>query len=148
MDEAFEVETALGRSASVIEAIDDCMIEIEGRKFPVRLFLLSLGGFDVVLGMDWLSTYEAQISCRRKMVALRAPDGCMVTVYGEKLRTVRPQISYSWLINISQNFRKIRHDVFVSITFPYEATCLKSYFQTKTLSYNMKLNDRTYILKF
>ncbi|KAI3808227.1 hypothetical protein L1987_24175 [Smallanthus sonchifolius] len=39
---------------------DDCTIEIEGHKFPSRLFLLTLEGFDIVLGMDWLAANEAQ----------------------------------------------------------------------------------------
>ncbi|KAD3068885.1 hypothetical protein E3N88_36765 [Mikania micrantha] len=84
IDRVFDVETAIGKMTRVTEAIDDCYVEIEGHRFPVRLFLITLGGFDVVLGMDWLAKYEANIVCRRKMICLRAMDGSSVTVYGDK----------------------------------------------------------------
>ncbi|KAD3336800.1 hypothetical protein E3N88_32319 [Mikania micrantha] len=84
IDRVFDVETANGKMTRVTEAIDDCYVEIGGHRFPVRLFLITLGGFDVVLGMDWLAKYEANIVCRRKMICLRAMDGSSVTVYGDK----------------------------------------------------------------
>ncbi|KAD2126026.1 hypothetical protein E3N88_41805 [Mikania micrantha] len=84
IDQVFDVETAIGKMTRVTEAIDDCYAEIGGHRFPVRLFLITIGGFDVVLGMDWLAKYEANIVCRRKMICLRAMDGSSVTVYGDK----------------------------------------------------------------
>ncbi|KAI3695423.1 hypothetical protein L1987_78420 [Smallanthus sonchifolius] len=52
---AFSVQTAVGKNLAVFQVTEDCIIEIEGHKFPSRLFLLTLGGFDIVLGMDWLA---------------------------------------------------------------------------------------------
>ncbi|KAI3754879.1 hypothetical protein L1987_54671 [Smallanthus sonchifolius] len=43
-----------------------------------------LGGFDVVLGMDWLTANEAQIICKRKIIRLKAPDGSKVEVFGDR----------------------------------------------------------------
>ncbi|KAI3695510.1 hypothetical protein L1987_78507 [Smallanthus sonchifolius] len=56
---AFSVQTTVGKNSAVFQVTDDCIIEIESHKFPSRLFLLTLGGFDVVLGMDWLAANEA-----------------------------------------------------------------------------------------
>ncbi|KAI3814365.1 hypothetical protein L1987_19118 [Smallanthus sonchifolius] len=52
-------------------------------RFPSRLFLLALRGFDIVVGMDWLDANEAQIICKRKTIHLKAIDGSPITVYGD-----------------------------------------------------------------
>ncbi|KAI3795275.1 hypothetical protein L1987_37926 [Smallanthus sonchifolius] len=80
---AFSVQTAVGKNSAVFQVTEDCIIEIEGHKFPSRLFLLTLGGLDIVLGMDWLAANEAQIICKRKRIHLKAPSGCPITVHGD-----------------------------------------------------------------
>ncbi|KAI3797432.1 hypothetical protein L1987_32689 [Smallanthus sonchifolius] len=64
IERAFSVETAEGRTARVTNVVNNSTIKIEGHRFPVRLFVMVLGGFDVVLGMDWLTANEAQIICK------------------------------------------------------------------------------------
>ncbi|KAI3776670.1 hypothetical protein L1987_46458 [Smallanthus sonchifolius] len=59
-------------------------MKIEGHRFPVRLFVMVLGGFDVVLGMNWLTANEAQIICKRKIIRLMAPGGSEVEVFGDR----------------------------------------------------------------
>ncbi|KAI3717564.1 hypothetical protein L1987_69266 [Smallanthus sonchifolius] len=80
---AFSVQTAVGKNSTVYQVTEDCIVEIEGHNFPSRLFLLPLGGFDIVLGMDWLAANEAQIICKRKRIHLKAPSGSPITVYGD-----------------------------------------------------------------
>ncbi|KAI3794916.1 hypothetical protein L1987_37557 [Smallanthus sonchifolius] len=82
LERAFSVETAEGRTARVTDVVDSSTIKIEGHRFPVRLFIMVLGRFDVVLGMDWLTANEAQIICKRKIIRLKAPDGSKVEVFG------------------------------------------------------------------
>ncbi|KAI3797109.1 hypothetical protein L1987_39801 [Smallanthus sonchifolius] len=84
IERAFSVETAEGRTARVIEVVDNSTIKIEGHRFPVRLFVMVLAGFDVVLGMDWLTGNEAQIICKRKIIRLKAPDGSEVEILGDR----------------------------------------------------------------
>jgi hypothetical protein len=43
--------------------------------FSANLVVISLGAFDVILGMDWLSQYHAVISCFWKTMLLQAPSG-------------------------------------------------------------------------
>ncbi|KAI3733181.1 hypothetical protein L1987_64400 [Smallanthus sonchifolius] len=83
IERAFSVETAEGRTARVTEVVDNSTIKIEGHTFPVRLFVMVLGGFDVVLGMDWQTANEAQIICKRKIIRLKAPDGGEVEILGD-----------------------------------------------------------------
>ncbi|KAI3776510.1 hypothetical protein L1987_46295 [Smallanthus sonchifolius] len=80
---AFSVQTAVGKNSAVFQVTEDCIIGIEGHKFPSRLFLLTLGGFDIVLGMDWLAANEAQIICKHKRIHLKAPNGSPIKVYGD-----------------------------------------------------------------
>ncbi|KAI3776234.1 hypothetical protein L1987_46007 [Smallanthus sonchifolius] len=83
-ESAFSVETAEGRTARVTNVVDNSTIKIEGHRFPVRLFVMVLGGFDVVLGMDWLTANEAQIICKRKIIRLKALDGSEVKIFGDR----------------------------------------------------------------
>ncbi|KAI3812884.1 hypothetical protein L1987_17597 [Smallanthus sonchifolius] len=61
VEQAFNVETAVGKTRVVNELVDNCTIKIHGHRFPVRLYVMTLGGFDIVLGIDWLAANEARI---------------------------------------------------------------------------------------
>ncbi|KAI3775825.1 hypothetical protein L1987_45579 [Smallanthus sonchifolius] len=52
LSETFEVETAIGKTMKVAEVIQDCFINLEGHRFPVKLYPMILEGFNIVLGMD------------------------------------------------------------------------------------------------
>ena len=48
--ETFSVETASDRSVKVSSMIKECKIDLDGCTFTATLYIISLGGFDVVLG--------------------------------------------------------------------------------------------------
>nr|XP_043625519.1 uncharacterized protein LOC122596941 [Erigeron canadensis] len=79
-----EVEIPDGKLITIREIYRNCSIDIEGNSFPVHLLPTTRAGFDVVLGMDWLGKFNAEILCKRKIVHLVAPNGDVVRVYGEK----------------------------------------------------------------
>nr|XP_043619650.1 uncharacterized protein LOC122591446 [Erigeron canadensis] len=81
-----EVEVANGTISDIRVGYDDCSIEIEGRAFPVQLLPTTLAGFEVVIGMDWLSQNNANIICSQKIVSFPTPDGKIISVYGDKKR--------------------------------------------------------------
>ncbi|XP_024971908.1 uncharacterized protein LOC112510794 [Cynara cardunculus var. scolymus] len=84
LDKTYTVETADGSQCKVDEVFDECMIVIDGKDFLVRLMPMCLGGFDVVLGMDWLSNNHAQILCNKKMINIQTPEGETIQVYGDR----------------------------------------------------------------
>ncbi|GKF79548.1 putative reverse transcriptase domain-containing protein, partial [Tanacetum coccineum] len=43
------------------------------------------GSFDVIIGMDWLSNYKAEIICHEKVVRIPLSDGKVLRVLGERL---------------------------------------------------------------
>ncbi|XP_027155044.1 uncharacterized protein LOC113755186, partial [Coffea eugenioides] len=50
-----------------------CEVWIGKRKLLVDLIILALQGNDVILGMDWLAKYHAQLDCRAKTVDFHIP---------------------------------------------------------------------------
>ncbi|KAD3067002.1 hypothetical protein E3N88_34882 [Mikania micrantha] len=87
------VETAMGRNVKIVNNIEGCSIELEGHEILVTLFPLTLEGFDVVLGMNWLSKIETQIECKKRMVCLQAQDGSQILVYGDRMKSTVKIIS-------------------------------------------------------
>ncbi|KAI3758384.1 hypothetical protein L6452_05945 [Arctium lappa] len=43
-----------------------------------------IGGFDVVVGMDWLANNHAEFVCSKKLIRLPNPSGEVVVIYGKK----------------------------------------------------------------
>ncbi|KAI3732904.1 hypothetical protein L1987_64116 [Smallanthus sonchifolius] len=46
---------------------------------------MTLVGFDIVLGMDWLASNQARIMFDKKVIELRSPKGNILTINGDKL---------------------------------------------------------------
>ncbi|XP_076956140.1 uncharacterized protein LOC143631186 [Bidens hawaiensis] len=45
---------------------------------------MTLAGFDIVLGMNWLSDNHARIICNKKTIELQAPDKQTIQIAGDK----------------------------------------------------------------
>ncbi|GKV41417.1 hypothetical protein SLEP1_g48955 [Rubroshorea leprosula] len=50
-----------------------CRVMVEGRVLFADLILLGIVEFDVIVGMDWLSTHYAMVDCYEKVVTFSAP---------------------------------------------------------------------------
>ncbi|KAA0067364.1 gag protease polyprotein [Cucumis melo var. makuwa] len=63
----------------------------------VTLLVLDMQDFDVILGMDWLSTNHASIDCFRKEVVFDPPSGTSFKFKGAGivLDTREPEVSLS-----------------------------------------------------
>jgi len=53
----------------------NCTINIRGRLFLDYLILLGIYGYDVILGMDWLTKYQAMTDCQQKTLAIVTLEG-------------------------------------------------------------------------
>lgn len=51
----------------------DFPIHINRNEFLAELFKFGLTDFDIILGMDWLAKYQAQINCPKQKITLRGP---------------------------------------------------------------------------
>ncbi|KAI3681175.1 hypothetical protein L6452_35960 [Arctium lappa] len=83
LENALVVEIADGSQVLIRDVLKKCALGIEGREFPIDLMPMIIGGFDVVVGMDWLASNHAEIVCSKKIIRLPNPDGDVV-IYDEK----------------------------------------------------------------
>ena len=58
----------LGIRARIGMICRGCELEISGTLLTVDLKIMDMLEFDVILGMDWLTTYRIVIDCERKRV--------------------------------------------------------------------------------
>ncbi|KAI3769229.1 hypothetical protein L6452_00329 [Arctium lappa] len=84
LDEDIVVEIANRGQVIIRDVVRDYTLEFDGRKFPVSLMPMQIGGFDVVIGMDWLSENHAEIVCSKKMIRLPVANGVTTIIYGER----------------------------------------------------------------
>ncbi|GJS63289.1 putative reverse transcriptase domain-containing protein [Tanacetum coccineum] len=80
----YEIEIASGQLVEIDNVIKGCKLEIEGHVFDIDLIPFGHGSFDVIIGMDWLSNYKAEIICHEKVVRIPLSDGNMLRVLGER----------------------------------------------------------------
>ncbi|XP_031096941.1 uncharacterized protein LOC116001192 [Ipomoea triloba] len=76
------VRTASGIVVACKDGYDNISIEIAGFNCPGNLIRFELEGIDVVLGMDWLDMYKAQIVCDERKVVLRGSNGKRISYRG------------------------------------------------------------------
>jgi Retroviral aspartyl protease/Retrotransposon gag protein/Zinc knuckle len=72
---SMHVDTPSGGSTEIVEYIRDHEIRFAGRVFVLDLYVLGFEGFDMILGLDWLSKFRALIDCGRRVLVLTLPEG-------------------------------------------------------------------------
>ncbi|GJS21569.1 putative reverse transcriptase domain-containing protein [Tanacetum coccineum] len=87
-------------------------LEIEGHVFDIDLIPFGHGSFDVIIGMDWLANYKAEIICHEKVVRIPLPDGKVLRVLGE-----RPEEKARFLMSVKAN-EKNQEEIIVVTDFP------------------------------
>ncbi|GKB35646.1 putative reverse transcriptase domain-containing protein [Tanacetum coccineum] len=80
----YEIEIASEQLVEIDKVIKGCKLEIKGHVFDIDLIPFGHGSFDVIIGMDWLSNYKAEIICHEKVVRIPLPDGKVLRVVGER----------------------------------------------------------------
>ena len=66
----------------------DCELEISGILLTVDLRVMDMSKFDVILGIDWLTTHRVVIDCDRRRVIAYTLDGICVMFQGDKHDTL------------------------------------------------------------
>nr|GFC13311.1 putative reverse transcriptase domain-containing protein [Tanacetum cinerariifolium] len=73
LDHDYNVELADRRIIGLNTIIRGCTLNFLNHPFNIDLIPVELSSFDVIIGMDWLTTYHAVIVCDEKIV--RVPFG-------------------------------------------------------------------------
>nr|CAD1829299.1 unnamed protein product [Ananas comosus var. bracteatus] len=82
---------------SVHEECAACPVQIGDWIMPADLLVLNqMKGFDIILGMDWLTKYYATIDCESKIITFREPGqkefvyrGCKSSLFALTVSTTR-----------------------------------------------------------
>jgi hypothetical protein len=66
---------SVGGKVKADKICSNIRVEIRGIGFPSDLIVIDTTGVDVILGMNWLMKYEANVSCDKRTVTLKFPPG-------------------------------------------------------------------------
>ncbi|XP_021971378.1 uncharacterized protein LOC110866540 [Helianthus annuus] len=77
-------ELANGKLVEAKGVIRDYVIELGEREFSIDLLPVEFGSFDVVVGMDWLSSNRAEIVCHEKVFHILMAKEEMIVIHEEK----------------------------------------------------------------
>nr|GEV73904.1 putative reverse transcriptase domain-containing protein [Tanacetum cinerariifolium] len=67
-----------------VKVYRDVEIEIDDSAFKIELIPIVLGAFDIVIGMDWLDRYNANILCSQKLIRVVNSQGREIIIYKDK----------------------------------------------------------------
>ncbi|WRX23775.1 hypothetical protein QQP08_016262 [Theobroma cacao] len=84
LEEEIVVHTPLGEQLVRNTCYKDCGIRVGEEKFKADLIPLEIQDFDLILGMDWLTTHRAKVDYFRKEVVLQNSEGVEVVFAGER----------------------------------------------------------------
>ena len=85
MEKPLYVNSPLGTRVSVDQIYLDCELEISGILLIVDLRVMDISEFDVILRMDWLTTYRVVIDCDRRWVTAYTQNDIMLRFKGRSM---------------------------------------------------------------
>ena len=84
LEEPLYVSSPIGIRARKGMIHRGCELEILGTLLTVDLRIMDMSEFDVILGMDWLTSYRVVIDCERRRVTAYTQDSTRVVFQGDK----------------------------------------------------------------
>ena len=93
LEEPLYVSSPLGIRVRIRMICRGCELEISGTLLTVDLRIMDMSKLDVILGIDWLTTYRVVIDCERSRVTAYTQDGSRVVFQGDK-HDILPQTVY------------------------------------------------------
>ncbi|KAI3819709.1 hypothetical protein L1987_13557 [Smallanthus sonchifolius] len=84
LDTTYSVELANGDLIHANTIFRGCTLTLDDHPFSIDLIPIQLGSFDIVVGMDCLSTNHVEIICAEKLVCIPLKSGDTMTIHGER----------------------------------------------------------------
>ena len=84
LKELLHVSSPLGTRVRVDQICRDYELEISGIMLTMDHRVMDMSKFDVILGMDWLTTHWVVIDCDRKRIIAYTQDDVCVMFQGDK----------------------------------------------------------------
>ncbi|CAA0831299.1 Unknown protein, partial [Striga hermonthica] len=79
-----EVSLASGRKIVTDARATDLSLSIGGRILITDTYVIEMRDFDLILGMDWLTRFHADIRCYDREITLYLPGDDQITYYGSR----------------------------------------------------------------
>ena len=93
LEEPLFVSSPLGIRARIGMICRGCELQISGTLLTMDLMNMDMLMFDVILGMDWMTSYRVVIDCERRRITAYTQDGTCVVIQGDK-HDILPQTVY------------------------------------------------------
>ena len=84
LENSLYVNSPLGTRVSIDLICRDCELEFSRILLIIGLQVMDMSKFDVILGMDWLTTHRVVIDSDRRRVTAYTPDDVCVMFQGDK----------------------------------------------------------------
>ena len=78
------MSSPLGIRARIGMICRGCELEISGTLLTLDLRIMDMSEFDVILWMDWLTSYRVVIDCEHRRVTVYTQDSTRVVFQGDK----------------------------------------------------------------
>ncbi|XP_070008616.1 uncharacterized protein [Nicotiana sylvestris] len=94
LSESFLVSIPVGESVKVTRVYRGCIVSVQVRNTKTDLIELEMVDFNVIMGMDWLSSCCAMLDCHAKIVKFQFPNEEVLEWKGSSASLVGKFISY------------------------------------------------------
>ncbi|XP_070015250.1 uncharacterized protein [Nicotiana sylvestris] len=94
LSEPFLVSTLVGESVKVTKVYRGCIVSVQGRNTKAELIELEMVDFNVIMGMDWLSSCYAMLDCHAKIARFQFSNEEVLKWKGSSTSLVGKFISY------------------------------------------------------
>ena len=84
LEEPLYISSSIGIRTRIGMICRGCELEISGTLLTVDLRIMDMSEFDVILGMDWLTSYRVVIDYERRRVTTYTQDATRVVFQGDK----------------------------------------------------------------
>lgn len=66
LDSPLVVDSPLGQSVALCSICRNTILRLEELQYYADLIVVNMVGFDILIGMDWMSQYHVMIDCTKK----------------------------------------------------------------------------------
>jgi hypothetical protein len=81
-DDFKQVEMASGKKQAVGPSVDNCIVDLGAHTTRLKVYVTTLGAYDLIIGMDWLAAHRTLVDCFAKRVFCVDDEGKPVEIQG------------------------------------------------------------------
>jgi hypothetical protein len=85
-DDFKQVKISLGEKQAVGPSIDNCIVDLGVCTTRLKVYVTSLGAYDLIIGMDWLESHRDMVDCFAKRVLCIDDEGRPIEIHAVRRR--------------------------------------------------------------